>query len=63
MGIRVPVYATRQASDDRGKERACPGRGSGPEFPAFDKEVEGISEETMADHYELYEGYASAASC
>src|SRR4051795_3676737 len=27
------------------------------EFPAFDMELEGISKETMADHYKLYEGY------
>jgi superoxide dismutase, Fe-Mn family len=26
-------------------------------FPAFDKELDGISKETMEDHYKLYEGY------
>jgi superoxide dismutase, Fe-Mn family len=26
-------------------------------FPAFDKELDGISRETMEDHYTLYEGY------
>ena len=26
-------------------------------FPAFDKELDGISKETMQDHYKLYEGY------
>ena len=27
------------------------------QFPAFDKELDGISKETMQDHYKLYEGY------
>ncbi len=27
-------------------------------FPAFDKELDGISRETMEDHFKLYEGYA-----
>ncbi len=27
------------------------------QFPAFDMELDGISKETMADHYKLYEGY------
>jgi superoxide dismutase, Fe-Mn family len=27
------------------------------QFPAFDKELGGISRETMQDHYKLYEGY------
>jgi Fe-Mn family superoxide dismutase len=27
------------------------------DFPAFDTELDGISKETMADHYKLYEGY------
>jgi Fe-Mn family superoxide dismutase len=27
------------------------------EFPAFDKELDGISKQTMEDHYKLYEGY------
>jgi superoxide dismutase, Fe-Mn family len=26
-------------------------------FPAFDKELDGISKQTMEDHYKLYEGY------
>jgi superoxide dismutase, Fe-Mn family len=26
-------------------------------FPAFDKELDGISKETMEEHYKLYEGY------
>jgi Fe-Mn family superoxide dismutase len=26
-------------------------------FPAFDKELDGISKKTMEDHYKLYEGY------
>jgi Fe-Mn family superoxide dismutase len=26
-------------------------------FPAFDKELDGISRQTMEDHYKLYEGY------
>jgi hypothetical protein len=26
-------------------------------FPAFDKELDGISAQTMEDHYKLYEGY------
>jgi Fe-Mn family superoxide dismutase len=32
------------------------------QFPAFDKELDGISKETMADHYKLYEGYAKKAN-
>src|SRR3954464_1874091 len=27
------------------------------QFPAFDKELKGISKKTMDDHYKLYEGY------
>ena len=27
------------------------------QFPAFDKDLDGISRETMQDHYKLYEGY------
>src|SRR5437763_16479095 len=27
------------------------------QFPAFDKELDGISKKTMDDHYKLYEGY------
>ena len=27
------------------------------EFPAFDKELDGISKQTMEDHYKLYQGY------
>jgi Fe-Mn family superoxide dismutase len=27
------------------------------QFPAFDKELDGISRQTMQDHYKLYEGY------
>ncbi|MFL5850400.1 MAG: superoxide dismutase, partial [Solirubrobacteraceae bacterium] len=27
------------------------------DFPAFDKELDGISKQTMEDHYKLYEGY------
>src|SRR5205814_5903165 len=27
------------------------------QFPAFDKELDGISRQTMEDHYKLYEGY------
>jgi Fe-Mn family superoxide dismutase len=27
------------------------------QFPAFDKELDGISKQTMEDHYRLYEGY------
>ena len=27
------------------------------QFPAFDKELDGISKQTMDDHYALYEGY------
>ena len=26
-------------------------------FPAFDKDLDGISRQTMEDHYKLYEGY------
>jgi len=32
------------------------------EFPAFDRELDGISRETMKDHYKLYEGYAQKAN-
>ena len=27
------------------------------QFPAFEKELDGISKQTMDDHYKLYEGY------
>src|SRR5689334_5650150 len=27
------------------------------QFPAFEKELDGISRQTMEDHYKLYEGY------
>jgi Fe-Mn family superoxide dismutase len=32
------------------------------QFPAFDKELDGISKQTMDDHYKLYEGYAKKAN-
>jgi Fe-Mn family superoxide dismutase len=32
------------------------------QFPAFDKELDGISRRTMQDHYKLYEGYAKKAN-
>ncbi|MBO0768905.1 MAG: hypothetical protein J2O48_09505 [Solirubrobacterales bacterium] len=32
------------------------------QFPAFDKDLDGISRETMEDHYKLYEGYAKKAN-
>jgi Fe-Mn family superoxide dismutase len=32
------------------------------QFPAFDKELDGISKQTMADHYKLYEGYVKKAN-
>jgi Fe-Mn family superoxide dismutase len=31
-------------------------------WPAFDKQLEGISKETMEDHFKLYEGYAKKAN-
>jgi len=31
-------------------------------WPAFDKELDGISKETMEDHFKLYEGYAKKAN-
>jgi len=31
---------------------------SAQRFPAFDKELDGISKQTMEDHFKLYEGYA-----
>jgi len=31
-------------------------------FPALDHELDGISKQTMADHYKLYEGYAKKAN-
>jgi superoxide dismutase, Fe-Mn family len=31
-------------------------------WPAFDKELKGISKETMEDHFKLYEGYAKKAN-
>lgn len=31
-------------------------------FPAFDKELDGISRKTMEDHYKLYEGYAKKSN-
>jgi superoxide dismutase, Fe-Mn family len=32
------------------------------QFPAFDKELDGISKQTMEDHYKLYEAYAKKAN-
>ncbi|CAN5745552.1 superoxide dismutase [soil metagenome] len=31
-------------------------------FPAIEKDLEGISKQTMEDHYKLYEGYAKKAN-
>ncbi len=31
-------------------------------FPAFEKQLDGISEQTMEDHYKLYEGYVKKAN-
>src|ERR687892_535858 len=31
-------------------------------FAAFDRELDGISRQTMEDHYKLYEGYAKKAN-
>jgi superoxide dismutase, Fe-Mn family len=31
-------------------------------FPAFETELDGISKQTMEDHYKLYEGYAKKAN-
>jgi superoxide dismutase, Fe-Mn family len=31
-------------------------------WPAFDRQLEGISTETMEDHFKLYEGYAKKAN-
>jgi Fe-Mn family superoxide dismutase len=31
-------------------------------WPAFDKDLDGISRETMQDHFKLYEGYAKKAN-
>ena len=31
-------------------------------WPAFDKQLDGISRETMEDHFKLYEGYAKKAN-
>jgi Fe-Mn family superoxide dismutase len=31
-------------------------------WPAFDKDLDGISHETMEDHFKLYEGYAKKAN-
>ncbi|CAN5660776.1 superoxide dismutase [soil metagenome] len=31
-------------------------------FPAFDKELDGISKQTMEDHYKLYEGYVKKSN-
>ena len=31
-------------------------------WPAFEKELDGISKETMEDHFKLYEGYAKKAN-
>jgi Fe-Mn family superoxide dismutase len=31
-------------------------------FPAFDRELDGISRQTMDDHFKLYEGYAKKAN-
>jgi Fe-Mn family superoxide dismutase len=32
------------------------------QFPAFETELDGISKQTMDDHYKLYEGYAKKAN-
>src|SRR4029450_12840719 len=32
------------------------------QFPAFEVELDGISKQTMEDHYKLYEGYAKKAN-
>jgi superoxide dismutase, Fe-Mn family len=32
------------------------------QFPAFDKELDGISKQTMEDHYKLYEGYVKKSN-
>jgi superoxide dismutase, Fe-Mn family len=32
------------------------------QFPAFEAELDGISKQTMEDHYKLYEGYAKKAN-
>jgi superoxide dismutase, Fe-Mn family len=32
------------------------------QFPAFDKELDGISKQTMDDHYKLYQGYVKKAN-
>ncbi|MBA2427398.1 MAG: superoxide dismutase [Actinobacteria bacterium] len=32
------------------------------QFPAFDKELKGISKKTMDDHYKLYEGYVKKSN-
>ena len=32
------------------------------QFPAFEKELDGISKKTMDDHYKLYEGYAKKSN-
>jgi hypothetical protein len=32
-----------------------------PEFAAFDRDLDGISRQTMEDHYKLYEGYGVIA--
>jgi len=31
-------------------------------WPAFDKDLDGISKQTMDDHFKLYEGYAKKAN-
>ena len=31
-------------------------------WPAFDKDLDGISKETMEDHFKLYEGYAKKSN-
>src|SRR5437764_13469459 len=31
-------------------------------FPAFEKQLDGISERTMQEHYKLYEGYVKKAN-
>ena len=31
-------------------------------FPAFDKDLDGISRETMEDHFKLFEGYAKKSN-
>jgi Fe-Mn family superoxide dismutase len=58
---RIGNARTRTESDEQ--DHDMPWTDLKPrKFPAFDRELDGISKQTMEDHYKLYEGYAKKAN-